>query len=106
MVTLFHTPTSPTDNDAAMCKISDAQHPDKKGKAGIGKACYAESPFFMERELATAREWNPNAVIKRRKRLVKWAKERWAVPDDVSFDVQPVSADQEGYTESDLEPEE
>jgi hypothetical protein len=85
---------------------SNKPFPYKKGKAGTGNVCYAESPFFMEREMATAREWNPNGVIKRRKRLIKWAKERWAVPDDVSFDVQPVPADQEDYTESNLEPEE
>ena len=49
---------------------SNKPFPDKKGKAGIGKPCYAESPFFMERELATVRDWNPTAVVARRKRLI------------------------------------
>lgn len=85
---------------------SNKPFPDKKGKAGTGKPCYAESPFFMERELATVRDWNPTAVVARRKRLIRWARERWAVPVDVSFDVQPVPADQADYTEADVEPEE
>lgn len=84
---------------------SNKPFPDKKGKSTSDKPCYAASPFFMERELASVREWNPNAVVARRRRLVKWARERWAVPDDVSFDAQPVPADQGDYTEADIDPE-
>lgn len=84
---------------------SNKPFPDKKGKSSSDKPCYATSPFFMERELSTVREWNPNAVTARRKRLIKWARERWAVPDDVTFDAQPVPADQADYTEADIDPE-
>lgn len=83
---------------------SNKPFPDKKGKASSDQACYATSPFFMERELATVRDWNPSSVVARRKRLIKWARERWAVPAEVSFEVQPVSADQADYTEADLPP--
>lgn len=79
--------------------------PEKKGSPGSGKPCYAESPFFMERELATVKDWNPDTVIVRRKRLIKWAHERWSVPAEVAVDVQAVPADQEDYTDSDLEPD-
>ncbi|MCX2716077.1 DUF262 domain-containing protein, partial [Mycolicibacterium sp. J2] len=84
---------------------SNKPFPDKKGKSSSDKPCYATSPFFMERELSSVREWNPNAVAARRKRLVKWARERWAVPDNVTFDAQPVPADQADYTEADIDPD-
>lgn len=50
-------------------------------------ACYAESPFFMERELATVEDWNPGTLTKRRERLTEWALERWSVPAEVATDV-------------------
>ena len=84
---------------------SNKPFPDKKGKSSSDKPCYATSPFFMERELSTVREWNPNAVAARRKRLVKWARERWAVPENVTFEAQPVPADQADYTEADIDPD-
>lgn len=84
---------------------SNKPFPDKKGKSSSDKPCYATSPFFMERELSTVREWNPNAVAARRKRLIKWARERWAVPEDVTFEAQPVPADQADYTEADIDPD-
>jgi hypothetical protein len=73
---------------------SNKPFPEKKGKAGSGRPCYADSPFFMERELSTVREWDPSAVIARRKRLIRWAQERWSVPEGVNIDAQPAPADQ------------
>jgi hypothetical protein len=61
--------------------------PLKKGTAGLGKPCYAESPFFMERELATLPDWDPLQLTARRGGLVHWALARWHVQP-----VQNVSA--------------
>jgi Protein of unknown function DUF262/Protein of unknown function (DUF1524) len=51
--------------------------PDKKGEPGAKQPCYANSNLFVERELAAYREWTPAAVLKRRKRIVAWALQRW-----------------------------
>jgi len=66
--------------------------PDKKGSVGSGVACYAESAFFMERELALVDEWTPSSIEGRRKRLVDWAEARWRVvaPDTESPAGRPV----------------
>jgi hypothetical protein len=80
--------------------------PDKKGSPGDGKPCYADSPFFMERELATVDDWNPGTLNERRDRLTEWALQRWSVPPEVAADVQAVPADQEDVTDADLEAEE
>lgn len=32
--------------------------PLKKGAPGLATPCYAESPFFIERELSTVDDWN------------------------------------------------
>jgi hypothetical protein len=53
--------------------------PLKKGAAGLGKPCYAESPFFMERDLATLDDWDPTHLTARRTALVDWALWRWHV---------------------------
>lgn len=50
--------------------------PEKKGAAGSEKPCYAESSFFMERELAILDDWTPREVIERRTQLTEWALER------------------------------
>jgi hypothetical protein len=75
--------------------------PAKKGSPGSGKPCYAESPFFMERELATLDDWNPDTLVARSRRLSDWALRRWSVPADV----QAVPADQ-GDVDEDLETDE
>lgn len=51
----------------------------KKGTAGSGKPCYAESSFFMERDLATLDDWTPAHLKARRSALVHWAIQRWHV---------------------------
>jgi hypothetical protein len=58
---------------------------DKKGAVGSNKPCYAESPYFMERELARLEDWNPDTLIARRKRLVGWALDRWRIPDEINL---------------------
>jgi hypothetical protein len=60
--------------------------PDKRGSLNSRGPCYAQSPFFMERELAKLEDWNPVAVQERKERLVAWALERWMV------DVEPAAA--------------
>ena len=79
---------------------------DKKGSPGADKPCYAESPFFMEREIATIDDWDPVALNERRARLTEWALQRWNVPVEVAADVQGVPADQEDVVEADIEAEE
>lgn len=55
---------------------------EKKGTAGSGRPCYAESPFFAERELANLPDWDVKQLIDRRQRLIDWALERWHVKLD------------------------
>jgi Protein of unknown function DUF262/Protein of unknown function (DUF1524) len=52
---------------------------EKRGTAGSGHPCYAESSFFMERELTGLDEWTPASVEDRRERLIQWAEARWHV---------------------------
>lgn len=80
--------------------------PDKKGIAGSRKPCYAESPFFMERELATLDDWNPATLSDRRTRLIAWALERWRVPAEISDDVQAAPADQTDTLDDDQDAQE
>lgn len=75
--------------------------PDKKGIAGSGKPCYAESSFFMERELANVDDWNQDQLIERRDRLIEWALARWRVEVEGVEDVQAVPADQDDVFEGD-----
>lgn len=74
----------------------------KKGTAGIGKPCYAESSFFMERELAAIDDWNPATLGERRDKLTQWALARWRVPPGISADVQAAPADQD-FVDADLD---
>lgn len=82
---------------------SNKAFPDKKGRANSDKPCYASSSFFMEREVSAARDWEPNSVMTRRKRLVRWARERWAVPEGVASDLQPAPAERDADEEPDME---
>jgi hypothetical protein len=84
--------------------------PVKKGVAGSGRPCYAESPYFMERELATFDDWNPDTLQARRNRLNDWAIQRWSVPAEVARslvaeDVEAAPADDE-YPDEDLQTDE
>lgn len=53
---------------------------EKKGKPGQDKPCYVTSVLFQEQELAKYANWNPTNLLQRRKKLTKWAAERWAIP--------------------------
>lgn len=68
--------------------------PIKRGSAGLGKPCYAESPFFGERELALLEDWTPETVAQRRTRLVEWATSRWHVDPPSTLD--PFEFDDDG----------
>lgn len=54
--------------------------PDKKGKAGSTKPCYANASLFMERSLVEYDDWTPESVEERREEMINWAKDRWAFP--------------------------
>ncbi len=50
--------------------------PQKKGE---GEKCYAEAPFYQERELAKKDDWTKESIDARRAKLFAWARDRWAV---------------------------
>lgn len=58
--------------------LSNRPFPDKKGAPGQ-KGTYADSPLFIERELASSADWTVEALQERRTELVSWAQERWKV---------------------------
>ena len=53
--------------------------PIKKGAVDTEEHCYAKSPLYAERELTQWTHWDAAAIDKRRARLLKWARRRWAV---------------------------
>ncbi|MCZ7588266.1 MAG: DUF262 domain-containing HNH endonuclease family protein [Gaiella sp.] len=54
----------------------------KKGAPGSPDACYANSPYAMERALAQFDDWTPESLLARRARIVDWALRRWGVAGD------------------------
>ena len=54
--------------------------PDKKGASKSSSYCYANGTLFMERELAQYSDWTPAAVVRRRDKIIAWAKRRWEAP--------------------------
>ena len=54
--------------------------PAKRGEAGSDKRCYANGDLVMERDLAAYDNWDEDALLKRRKEMIDWAKERWGLP--------------------------
>ena len=69
--------------------------PEKKGKPGKTN-CYAASNLFQERELAKHKKWTVNTLKTRRKKIIKWAIERWQVSDD---DIAEIELEDEAYDE-------
>jgi Protein of unknown function DUF262/Protein of unknown function (DUF1524) len=76
---------------------------EKKGSAGQGTPCYADSNLFQERELASCNQWTVEAIQTRRNKIVEWALNRWhaddtgvtpMMPDEVNEDV-PFESDDE-----------
>lgn len=52
----------------------------KKGKVGQNKhACYANSGLYQERELLEYRMWTRKSIIKRRNKILDWARHRWNI---------------------------
>jgi hypothetical protein len=74
---------------------------EKRGTTGSGHPCYAESSFFMERELTGVDEWTPEAVEARREALISWAEARWHVDAAVTDD--EVAGSEDGNDESERE---
>ncbi len=59
---------------------SDKPFPEKKGSFGSGEKCYAEAPFYQEREIAAQyADWTKEFIDARRAKMLEWARERWAV---------------------------
>ena len=61
--------------------------PKKKGEFGAKTAdgeklrCYANAPFYQEKEIATMEKdnWTKESINKRRAKMLEWASKRWAV---------------------------
>ena len=71
-------------------QYSNKPFPDKKGSLEEKSICYATSPFYMERELATWDDWDVSAIEDRKSRLIRWAKDRWSVDlGDVDGTLEP-----------------
>jgi hypothetical protein len=74
---------------------SNRPFPQKRAGIGPGKPSYAESPFYMERELARHQDWTPQEIVERRQRLTKWALERWGLGPLDEPEPIPVPSDTE-----------
>jgi hypothetical protein len=53
--------------------------PRKKGHSGSGERCYAEGDLVMERELVAYEDWDGQAILDRRAKMVSWALDRWSM---------------------------
>lgn len=51
----------------------------KKGSPGDSTPCYANSNLFMERDLAKYKEWTFTELTERRKEILDWISQRWAM---------------------------
>ena len=51
----------------------------KKGSPGDSTPCYANSSLFMERDLAKYKEWTITELTERRKEILDWISQRWAM---------------------------
>ena len=58
--------------------LSNKSFPEKKGAPGIEKT-YANSPLFIERNIATYDDWTIQSLKDRREKLKSWALERWKI---------------------------
>ena len=58
--------------------LGNRRFPLKKGTAGQ-KGTYANSPLFIERELAALQDWTIENLEIRRLKMIAWAKGRWTV---------------------------
>lgn len=58
---------------------SNNDFPQKKGRQNQKQPCYATSDLKQENELTKYRDWTKKEILKRRKKIVEWAKERWRV---------------------------
>ena len=74
-----------------------------KTEKGELAPCYANSPFYQEREIAEQGDWTKESIDDRRAKMLAWAKTRWGV--DFS-DVDGTSAEEPDDEElEDAEPD-
>ena len=79
-------------NKAFPAKVGSAGLHDDRG---VVVRCYANSVLFQERAIAGHAHWGPDEIRGRRKKLLTWARQRWAVAElAVPVDVDE-EADQE-----------
>ena len=50
-----------------------------KTESGELAPCYANSPFYQEREIAEQGDWTKESIDNRRAKMLAWAAERWRV---------------------------
>ena len=62
--------------------LGNLRFSEKKGAPGK-KGTYANSPLFVEKEIASYEDWNETSLLDRRNKIKVWALERWKV------DVEP-----------------
>lgn len=60
---------------------SNKPFPAKRGAAGATAPCYATSKLFAEQELAAINDWTEAEILARRRTLMDWAIQRWAIND-------------------------
>lgn len=82
--------------------LSNKSFPDKKGTIDANRPCYATSSLFQERKLARQEDWTPEAIDRRRARLLAWTQERWHV--DFSG-IYPAELDESDYDDDNREEE-
>ena len=76
--------------------LSNRPFDEKKGTAWQPER-YISSPFFQEGDLVHYPEWTPETVLKRRDRIIDWAKQRW------SIDLSDASDDRDEVDEDDID---
>ena len=60
----------------------------KRGKPGSETPCYSVANLRMEQELAKFGEWNEDSILKRREKIIAWAKTRWLVEKTETEEVE------------------
>jgi hypothetical protein len=76
--------------------------PEKRGDLDSTKPCYATSPMFMERSLASAfDDWTEVAVVKRSEQIRDWALNRWRIESsDLPKNAEAIAEEEPTESES------
>jgi hypothetical protein len=86
---------------------SNKTFPEKKGAIGSVTAdratpqpCYSNSVLMQEHRLAAINDWTPKAIEGRRREIIDWAKQRWAVAEiESQVDLISEEDDEQGTDE-------